>query len=54
MDIQRGMRDKLSKYMNMSEPIEVSMQIVGNSEFDFSCFGVDAQGKLSDDRYICT
>lgn len=52
MDIQRGMRDKLSKYMNMSEPIEVSMQIVGNSEFDFSCFGVDAQGKLSDDRYM--
>ena len=52
MDIQRGMRDKLSKYMSMSEPIEVTMQMVGNSEFDFSCFGVDAQGKLSDDRYM--
>ena len=52
MEIQRGMRDKLSKYMNVSEPVEVVMEINGNSEYDFSCFGVDNSGKLSDDRYM--
>ena len=52
MEISRGMRDKLDKYINAGAEFEVSMSIDGNDEYDFSCFGVDAAGKLSDDRYM--
>ncbi len=52
MDVQRGMRDKLSKYVDISKTIEVLLKIDGTSEYDFCCFGVDANEKLSDDRYM--
>ena len=52
MEIQRGMRDKLEKYMDTTKMIEVKLNIVGNAVYDFSCFGVDADNKLSDDRYM--
>ena len=52
MEIQRGMRDKLEKYMDTTKLIEVKLNIVGNAVYDFSCFGVDADNKLSDDRYM--
>ncbi|MGB4093480.1 MAG: VWA domain-containing protein [Ruminococcus flavefaciens] len=52
MEIQRGMRDKLEKYVDTTKMIEVKLNIVGNAVYDFSCFGVDINNKLSDDRYM--
>ena len=52
MEIQRGFRDKLEKYFNLSEILELDMNVSGASVYDFSCFGVDENNKLSDDRYM--
>ena len=52
MNIQRGMRDKLDKYMNPNQAIDVYMDVSGGAVYDYCCFGVDAGGKLSDDRYM--
>lgn len=48
----RGWKDKLEKYVNLNEEICVDMQICGNADYDFCCFGVDPAEKLSDDRYM--
>ncbi len=52
MVFARGMRDKVSKYLNPANDIVVHMGITGNSVYDFCCFGVDKDGQLSDDRYM--
>ena len=52
MLFSRGMRDKLSKYVNLQNDIEIEMKISGPSTYDYCCFGVDANEKLSDDRYM--
>lgn len=52
MDIQRGTRDKLEKYANLNEDIEILMDVFGGSVYDYSCFAVDRADKLSDDRYM--
>lgn len=52
MIFSRGMRDKIAKYLNPTSDIEVLMRIDGNSVYDYCCFGVDKDGKLSDDRYM--
>lgn len=52
MNLQRGMRDKLDKYLNTNQPIEVTMDVQGSAVYDYCCFGVDSAGKLSDDRYM--
>ncbi len=52
MELQRGMRDMLEKYIDANRPIEVEMQISGASIYDICCFGVDVNDKLSDDRYM--
>ena len=52
MMIQRGMRDKLDKYLNSSKDFEVEMIVSGTAVYDYCCFGVDGAGKLSDDRYM--
>lgn len=52
MEVQRGFRDKLSKHIDTNSAFEVIIQTIGNAEYDYSCFGVDAQDKLSDDRYM--
>ena len=49
---QKGQRDKLEKYVNINQEIEVFMNITGGAVYDFSCFGLDAQGMLSDDTYM--
>lgn len=46
------MRVKLDQYLNVSEPITVRVAVDGNAVYDVTCFGVDAAGKLSDDRYM--
>ena len=52
MDLQRGMRDKLDKYLDLNSKIEVEMGISGPAVYDFCCFGVDSADQLSDDRYM--
>lgn len=52
MEVQRGYRDQLEKHMNISADFYVEMGIEGNGVYDYSCFGVDDNGKLSDDRYM--
>ena len=43
----RGFRGKIP-----GNKIAVDMSITGNAVYDFSCFGVDYDDKLSDDRYM--
>ena len=52
MFVQRGVRDKLNNHINDGKPFDVIMEVAGNAEYDFCCFGVDSFGKLSDDRYM--
>ena len=52
MNLQRGMRDRLDKYLNTNQPFEVTMDVQGSAVYDYCCFGVDSAGKLSDDRYM--
>ncbi|MGM9998504.1 MAG: VWA domain-containing protein [Candidatus Bruticola sp.] len=52
MEITRGFRDKLSKHIDTNATFYLTMTIVGNDAYDYSCFGVDSQDKLSDDRYM--
>lgn len=52
MNTQRGQRDKLDKYLNVNQEIEVVMAVAGASVYDFTCFGLDADSKLSDDTYM--
>jgi len=52
VNIQRGTRDKLDKYVDLNQNVEVLMNVAGSSVYDYSCFGVDEAGKLSDDRYM--
>ena len=51
-EIQRGFRDSLESYLNVQQNIEVELSISGPSIYDFCCFGLDRQEKLSDDRYM--
>ena len=48
----KGWKDKLENHVNPNENIFVDMKVKGNAEYDFCCFGVDGNGKLSDDRYM--
>ena len=52
MNIQRGMRDKLGKYLDLQGEFSVLMQVRGDAVYDFCCFGVDAANKLSNERYM--
>ena len=52
MIAERGTRDKLEKYFDLSRPLTVTLQVSGKAVYDFCCFGVDADEKLSDDRYM--
>ena len=49
----RGQRAKISQFSTQSQ-LEVRLQFAGAKirEFDFVCFGLDAQGTLSDDRFM--
>ena len=52
MEIQRGFRDKLENHLNLNQPFDVEMITLGGAVYDCCCFGVDANNKLSDDRYM--
>ncbi|MDR1873606.1 MAG: TerD family protein [Synergistaceae bacterium] len=50
--MQRGFRDKLEKYVDVSSDLAVEMHVDGTSEYDCCCFGVDVNDKLSDESYM--
>ena len=52
MIVDRGTRGKLAKYFDVSRPLTVTLKIDGRATYDFCCFGVDGDDKLSDDRYM--
>lgn len=52
MNVQRGFRDKLSKYFDLGRPVEARFKIAGSHTYDFCCFGLDEHEKLADDRYM--
>lgn len=52
MELLRGMRDRLDKYIDINSEICINMCTIGSAVYDFCCFGVDKAGKLSDDRYM--
>jgi stress response protein SCP2 len=52
MEIIKGQRCPLTKYLpNLNEPFQIALSITGIS-VDFSCFGLNAQGKLLCDDYM--
>ena len=49
---QKGEKTRLSE-LTSAEEVSVGVQLqASGGDVDISCFGVDAQGKLSDDRYF--
>lgn len=52
MQVQKGQRGKLESYLNVEQEIQVVMHTEGTAVYDYSCFGLDAQGKLSNDAYM--
>ena len=52
MEINRGFRSKLDKFFNLEQNFKVNFSIQGRAVYDFTCFGVDSRGQLSDDRYM--
>ncbi|MDD4843283.1 MAG: VWA domain-containing protein [Anaerotignum sp.] len=51
-EIQRGFRNKLDSYFDVSKEIAVSISVVGSANYDSCCFGVDEADKLSDEGYM--
>lgn len=51
MQISQGQRLPLSNILQ-GQALTLAIQIQSPNVIDFVCFGVDAQGKLSDDRYM--
>ncbi|MDR1082047.1 MAG: VWA domain-containing protein [Deltaproteobacteria bacterium] len=50
--IVRGFRGKLGDWFDLSRDITVSLSLKGPGVWDPCCFGLDAAGRLSDDRYM--
>jgi stress response protein SCP2 len=52
MEILKGQRCLLTKYLpNLNEPFQIELSITG-IPIDFSCFGLNSQGKLLCDDYM--
>lgn len=52
MEMQKGFRAELVKYLNIANGFSVDMSVSGSGVYDYSCFGVDENNNLSDDRYM--
>lgn len=52
MNLQRGMREKIANHIDPKAGFCIEMAVVGPAVYDFSCFGIDQSGRLSDDRYM--
>jgi tellurite resistance protein TerA len=51
MQLIRGQKIKLSE-LTGSMQLELHIRMQGNAAYDVSCFGLDLNGKLSDDRFF--
>ena len=52
MDMIRGQKLKIADVTSGASQFVVNLQLVSPLTIDVSCFGVDGQGKLSDERYM--
>lgn len=52
MEIARGYRNKIAELFNEAGEIQLKIRAEGSHPCDFCCFGLDANDKLSDDRYM--
>ena len=52
MQLQRGMRGSVQAVIQTAQPAVVTISVNGSAEYDYTCFGLDGAGKLSDDRYM--
>ena len=53
MNVQRGMRDSLLKYVRADRELEIIMEAVGQAaEYEYCCFAADENNRLSDERYL--
>jgi len=51
--MQHGFRSQLEAGgINVGQPIHIRTSVVGKSEYDFSCFGLDLNDKALDERYV--
>jgi stress response protein SCP2 len=50
--MERGFRGKLTDYIDPSKEISVDITVSGPAVYDYCCFGVDGNNKLSDERYM--
>ena len=52
-EFTRGQKSKLADLTPSTDlTVGLDLQAQGSPSFDISCFGVDSEGKLSDDRYF--
>ncbi|MCR5833405.1 MAG: VWA domain-containing protein [Selenomonadaceae bacterium] len=52
MILNRGMRNKLEKYLDVTKPLTITLQTQGAAVYDYSCFCVNADDKLFADEYM--
>ena len=50
--MQKGQRDQLSKYIDTDRKFMVGLHVEGSSFYNYTCFGIDENEKISDERYI--
>lgn len=52
--VQRGQRDKLEKYVDLADELEVVIKVLGPLKYKFCCLALNENGRLiSDDYMIC-
>ena len=49
---ERGTRGRIEQYFDLKIPILVNLRMEGAATYDFCCFAVDKDNKLSDDHYM--
>lgn len=52
MEIQRGLRDSLENYIDINKNTDIFLSVSGNAVYNYICFGLDENEKISDNRYI--
>jgi tellurite resistance protein TerA len=50
--IQRGFRCKLDDHINAAQEVTIDITVAGSGVYDYTCFGVDSNNKLPDERYM--
>jgi tellurite resistance protein TerA len=52
MNLKRGQKVKLTDSLDVTRSFSVEIGITGDTEYDFSCFGLDADGRCSREEYF--